>query len=225
MAISEDRTAKSRVRDAAIVRFANHGIGPTNIKDIAADAGVSSALVIHHFGSKDGLRDECDKYVAARIRERKIAAMEAGTSLDPLEAFRAQGDIQPLFRYLARTLADNSPHVAALVDELVEDAIAYSQTGIDNGMLTPTDNPRERAIVLTLWSLGSIVLHDHAKRLMGVDLVDGTPEQLTTWALAGADILGRGVIDPDFYAKYLAHPSGDSGVEATRPDPPAGPST
>ena len=39
--------------------------------------GVSAALVIHHFGSKDGLRKVCDDYVAEEIRSQKSEAMQS----------------------------------------------------------------------------------------------------------------------------------------------------
>jgi AcrR family transcriptional regulator len=103
----DDRTARARIRDAAIERFANEGVAAANLKDIAADAGVSTPLVIHHFGSKDGLRAECDEYVAAVIKEQKTAAMAAGKgSLDPFQAVREAYEGTPIIRYLARTIGD-----------------------------------------------------------------------------------------------------------------------
>ena len=38
------------------------------MRAIAEAAGVSPALIIHHFGSKEGLRKACDDYIAAEIR-------------------------------------------------------------------------------------------------------------------------------------------------------------
>ncbi|MGH3750942.1 MAG: helix-turn-helix domain-containing protein, partial [Micromonosporaceae bacterium] len=52
----EDLTARARIRDAALRLFAERGIGPATIRDIAKAAGVSSGLVRHHFGSKEALR-------------------------------------------------------------------------------------------------------------------------------------------------------------------------
>jgi AcrR family transcriptional regulator len=52
---SADLTAAARIRDAAIEQFGQHGFG-VGLRTIAEAAGVSAALVIHHFGSKDGLR-------------------------------------------------------------------------------------------------------------------------------------------------------------------------
>jgi AcrR family transcriptional regulator len=193
-----DRTARARIRDAAIARFASDGVAATSLKSIAADAGTSTPLVIHHYGSKEGLRDACDEYVVAAIRAIKHASVAAGRSLDPFPVIRDLQQGPPLLKYLSRTLADSSPQVAALIDELVDDAVAYMAEGIRSGLLKPTDHPREVAIVLTLWQLGALVLHEHAERLLGVDLT-GDPEGLMAWALPATEILTKGVIDEQFY--------------------------
>jgi hypothetical protein len=85
-------------------------------------------------------------------------------------ALRAAESHLPLTRYLARTLIDGSPQVAALIDELVEDAAGYMEEGVSTGMLLPTAYPYGRAAVVTLMSLGMLALHEHVDRLLGVDL-------------------------------------------------------
>ena len=47
--------ARDRLLEAARARFASDGFDRASLRAIAADAGVSPGLVIHHFGSKDGL--------------------------------------------------------------------------------------------------------------------------------------------------------------------------
>ncbi len=170
MRSTDDRTAPARIRDAAITEFAANGIDGTSIRTIAATAGVSPALVIHHFGSKEELRAACDKHVAEIIRDLKNEAMASGARFDPLAALSRQSEGPPASKYLARTLVDGSEHVAKLVDEMVEDAIAYTELGVANGMMTPTQYPRERAAILTIWGLGGFVLHEHLARLIGVDI-------------------------------------------------------
>ncbi len=63
MRSADDLTAAARIRDAAIEQFGDQGFG-VGLRSIAEAAGVSAALVIHHFGSKDGLRQACDDFVA-----------------------------------------------------------------------------------------------------------------------------------------------------------------
>jgi AcrR family transcriptional regulator len=196
----QDRTARARIRDAAIHRFADAGVDGTSIRSVAAEAGVSPALVIHHFGSKDALRGACDEHVAAMIREQKRAALRSGAAMDPLGALRSYRSGPPLLRYLARTLVDGSPRVAQLVDELVEDAVAYTEEGVAAGTLTPSEQPRARTTVLTIWSLGALVLHEHLQRLLGADLT-GDPADLGPYAVPAAELLTHGLLHEDVYAQ------------------------
>jgi AcrR family transcriptional regulator len=53
--VDRSRHVKQSIRDAAAVLFAAQGYGATGIRDIATQAGVDPALVIRHFGSKEGL--------------------------------------------------------------------------------------------------------------------------------------------------------------------------
>src|SRR5262249_41433285 len=74
----EDLTARARIRDAALTLFAERGIEGATIRDIAKAAGVSSGLVRHHFGSKEGLRDACDSHALERLLAFKEEAVLEG---------------------------------------------------------------------------------------------------------------------------------------------------
>lgn len=196
----DDRSTAARIRDAAITAFADHGVAGTSIRTIAGAAEVSPALVMHHFGSKDRLRQVCDHHVAARVREAKEQAVAEGAGIDPVAQLRAHDDELPLLRYLARTLVDGSPHVADLVDEMVADAHAYTEQAVATGLIRPSEDPRSRAAVLVLWSLGAVVLHEHVRRLLGADLT-GTSTDLAAYAVPAAEVLGRGALAPGVYER------------------------
>jgi AcrR family transcriptional regulator len=200
---ADDRTALARIRDAALACFAEAGVAATTVRQVAERAGVSPALVIHHYGSKAALRKACDAYVAAFLRERKSAAMRAGPGLDPLALLRPEDDRVPLLPYLARVLAEGSPEVDALVDELVADAEGYLAEGVASGTVRPHDHPHAVATVLTLWSLGGLALHRHVHRLLGVDLTAPMSQLLTASGYVGGatEILGRGLIEPAIFER------------------------
>jgi AcrR family transcriptional regulator len=63
-----DLTARARIRDAAIRRFGSDGFG-ASVRAIAADAAVSPGLVMHHFGSKEGLVEAVYKEAVRRHAE------------------------------------------------------------------------------------------------------------------------------------------------------------
>lgn len=196
----DDRTTVARIRDAAIRCIADLGTDGASVRAIATAADVSAPLVIHHFGTKDRLRQVCDHHVAALVREAKEKAAAEGAGLDPLAQLQAYDEGLPLLRYLARTLVDGSPHVAELVDEMVADAVTYTEQGVASGLMRPADDPRGRAAVLTLWSLGAVVLHEHVHRVLGADLT-GSAADMAAYAVPAAEILGRGVLAPGVYER------------------------
>lgn len=197
---ADDRTARARIRDAAIAVIAAEGPSRVTARKVASAAEVSPALVIHHYGSMESLRAECDHHVAARVRRLKSEAIAEGPALDLLAALR-NGQGEPLAGYLAAVLAEDSPAVARLVDELVDDAVGYLEQGVATGMVVPTDQPRARAAVLMLWGLGVLVLHQHARRLLGADPTDaafGQHPGSTAYVAAAFELYSNGLLTDDF---------------------------
>ena len=104
----EDLTARARIREAALVLFAERGIEGATIRDIARAAGVSGGLVRHHFGSKDDLRDACDSYALDQLMGLKEQAVLQGRIADAGFMSAAQPALLVIFRYLARSMVDGS---------------------------------------------------------------------------------------------------------------------
>ena len=103
----------------------------------------------------------------------------------------------PAAKYLARTLVDGSPHVAGLVDEIVHDAAKYIATGVETGMIKPSDHEWGRAAILTIWSLGALVLHEHLERLIGVDITadfSTEPQAVAAYMAPILEIYGQGFL-------------------------------
>jgi TetR/AcrR family transcriptional regulator, regulator of cefoperazone and chloramphenicol sensitivity len=78
-ASSEDLTAKARIRNAAMDLYAEYGEDHTSMRAIAAAAGVTVGLVVHHFGTKDRLRDAVDQLVVDYFAQAIAQAPITGT--------------------------------------------------------------------------------------------------------------------------------------------------
>lgn len=200
--MSDDRSTRARIRDAAIAVIARDGVGATTARSVAAEAGVSAGSVIHHFVSMDGLRQACDEHVVTTIRAMKQRSIAQGPSLDLVAAMRdEEAAAGPLLGYLAQVLTENSQIVATLVDDLVEDAVGYMKQGAETGMIRPVEDARGQAVVLMIWSLGALVLHRHLDRLLGVDLADPSASgtgSMTAYIEPAWSILGQGIFTDDF---------------------------
>lgn len=200
-----ERSAKARIRDCGVQIVSEQGVAALTVRGVAEAAGVSAALVMHHYGSKDALRAACDEYVVAELNEKKRAAMAVGPSFDLLGALR-DAEPSPIGGYLAAVLASPSPAVDRMVDGLVADAEQYLALGVASGMLQPSQDEHARAVVLTMWGLGALVMHDHLRRLLGVDLTDPAlhSNALAPYAASAFEIYRRGLFtdqvpapDPD----------------------------
>jgi len=145
----EDRTARARIRDAALVLFAERGTKGATVRDIAKAAGVSGGLLRHHFGPKDGLRDACDSYVLAKLMRMKERAVLEGELANPAFMSAAQPEMLLLYRYLARSMIDGSPQAASMFDEMV----ALGEKWLERNDPGRMVDPRAYAAVLVAMEL------------------------------------------------------------------------
>ncbi|MGV0626382.1 TetR family transcriptional regulator [Mycolicibacter minnesotensis] len=155
---SADLTATARIRDAAVEQFGSHGFA-VSIRAIAEAAGVSAALVIHHFGSKEGLRKACDDYVAEQIRAAKSETMR---SSDPATWFAAMAEIEsyaPMMAYLVRTMVSGSDLANTLWRRMIDNAEDYLDEGVRAGTLKPSRDPKARARYLAITGGGAFLLY------------------------------------------------------------------
>lgn len=167
---TEDATAAARIRDAAIALFGERGFDRTSVREIATDAGVSAALVIHHFGSKEGLRQACDDWLVTRLigEKTRTAGPEIAATmrewLDDPELFRAYID------YFAMMLADGTEGGNRLFDRLVHETAAMLDAGVEDGSMHESSDPEMRALLITIYGLAPLLLREQLARSMGTPL-------------------------------------------------------
>ncbi|UFU07412.1 TetR/AcrR family transcriptional regulator [Ruania halotolerans] len=157
-----------RIRAAAVRRFGVDGFG-VGLREIASDAGVSAALVIRHYGSKDGLRRACDEHVRAVVHEAKSASVAAGDTRTLLEQFAHMEQYAPILGYILTSLIDGGPLARDLVEHMISDAVEYLAEGERTGMIRPSRDPEARARYLTYSGLGAMLLQIQLGRERQVD--------------------------------------------------------
>jgi AcrR family transcriptional regulator len=181
---SSDLTARARIRDAALELFAARGMGNATIRDIAQAAGVSSGLLRHHFGSKEGLRDACDEYAMAELTAlgARFTEMQMIDRVEPRTLL--------LQRYLIQSTMDGSPAAAAMFDRMIE----YGERWVESAGLKVTD-PRAYVAVLSVMKMSMFTMRDLLSRALGTDV--GEPDGWVRVALASVEIFSQPVVTPE----------------------------
>jgi len=152
----DDLTARARIRDAAVLRFGRDGFG-ASVRAVAEDAGVSPALVIHHFGSKAALREACDEHVLRVLHDAKSAALVDQSPAEVVASIATAEQYAPLFGYVQRSLTGGGALAVRFVDDLVRETVAYLEDGVRAGTVHPSRDPEGRARLLVTLMIGMFV--------------------------------------------------------------------
>lgn len=168
---STDLTAASRIRDAAIELFGSRGFD-VGVRAIAEAAGVSPGLVIHHFGSKDGLRKACDDYIAEEIRSDKSQAIQSTDAASWLAQVAEIESYAPMMAYLVRSMQTGGELARHLWHTMIANVESYLDDGVEAGTIRPSRDPAGRAKYLAMASGGAFLLylqlHDNPTDLRAV---------------------------------------------------------
>lgn len=153
-------TSSARIRDAAIEQVGVHGFG-VSLRTIAEAAGVSAALVIHHFGSKDGLLRACDEYLTEEIRSEKSEAIQSHNPATWLTQVAEIESFAPMMAYLVRSMQAGGDLAKTLWRKMIDNAEGYLEEGVRAGTIRPSRDPKARAKYLGVTGGGGFLLYLH----------------------------------------------------------------
>lgn len=187
--LPDDRTARARIRDEALRLFAERGPDAVTLRDIANAASVSPALLIRHYGSKDGLVEIIDNHVVAtfEVLLTKMTEQTAVVGLEPTAVPSLLDGLatylppdSPIPAYLSRLLINGGSAGSALFDRLFR----LSQTTLDAmvavGTASRGADAAVRAAFLLVNDLAVLTLRPRLTEVLGVDPL--SDEGMRRWA-------------------------------------------
>ena len=169
----DDRTSRAKIRDAALLLFADHGADSVTVRQIAAAARVSPALVMRHFGSKEGLREEIDAHVVHTI-EAILKVLAKRPSPDNLSSvveaviLHLPSD-SAIPAYVRRLLLEGGRAGRVLFRQLFEIGQETVSKLTKGGFAVPGADPMVRAAFLMTNDLAVLLLQDHLTETLGID--------------------------------------------------------
>lgn len=184
-----DLTGAAAIRIAAMELFAERGYAEVTVRQIAAAARVSPALVIHHYGSKERLREMLEERVAAFL-ESMLADLarvsEEGGSATLAELFVDRLEREPAMAgYVRRLLCDGGPAGVALFERLYQATRAGMRALEESGVVRSSRDEPVRDAFLLSNDLALLLLRPHISRVVGIDPL--SRDGLVRWS---AEVLG-----------------------------------
>ena len=151
----DDRTARARIRDAALYCFARDGFS-TPLRVIAERAEVSVPLITHHYGTKDTLRETCDDWVLERFLEMKLGAIAQPSTVKQTLADTSGASV--LTVYIVRSFLDATSSASRFFERYVERLRQIIDSARQADMLNPSPDEEERLHLLATQSIGSMMV-------------------------------------------------------------------
>lgn len=198
----DDLSTTARIRTAAFALFAEHGIRTTTVRRVAEAAGVSAGLVIHHFGSKDGLRAACDEWLLERLGRDKTATIQGDPAA--LGQMTSQlAELSPFMDYIVASLSEGGPGADRLFDRVCDMTDALITDGVRAGTIRDPQDRMAWVTTITALSCGASMLGMQiARRLGGESLMD--PAVYARYSLTTMDLYTHGMFTDDRFLRSVA---------------------
>ncbi|MGH3596011.1 MAG: TetR/AcrR family transcriptional regulator [Mycobacterium sp.] len=187
--IPDDRTARARIRDEALRLFAERGPDAVTMRDIATAAGVSPALLVRHYGSKDGLVQAVDNHVVGSLEALlgQMTSQTATVGLGPAAVPSMLDGLAPhlppesaIPAYLSRLLIAGGPAGSALFERLHRVSRDTLDAMVAAGTASTGDDPDVRAAFLLVNDIAVLTLRQRLTEVLGIDPL--SQEGITRWA-------------------------------------------
>lgn len=161
----EGLTAETKIRRAALALFAEHGYEAATVRAIAAAAGVSPGLIIHHYGSKAGLRDAVNREVIAIIGGFIDDHLPEGDSIEeifakPEAGFRELFTSRPeLGAYIRCLFFDGDEAGLEILRQFMAISRKLSASFESLGWMREAPDPEMRDLQLIILEMGPILFY------------------------------------------------------------------
>jgi AcrR family transcriptional regulator len=197
----DDRTARAVIRDEALRLFAARGPDAVTVRQIAAAAGISPGLVLHHFGSKAGLREAVDQHVLG-LFDLMLGEL-TGEAVPDLSDPAASGSLaeaiaahlpadSPVPAYLRRLLLAGDEAGRVLFRRLFGLSARTLDALVAAGLAAPGADPAVRAAFLLSNDLAVLLLREQLADALGTDPLSGAG--MARWGREMLVIYGAGLL-------------------------------
>jgi AcrR family transcriptional regulator len=185
--------ARRLILDAAEARLARTGPAGIRLQDLAADLGISHPVILHHFGSREGLIRALTARALVELKDKLLLALQAAnvhTETVLGEVFNAfRGGLAQRLAWLAVSGVeqDHDQHDAVTM-EIIRTVHQRRQAAAVPGVTIDEEDTKWLVYLVSATAFGDAIFGAQLRRRAGLseDAATGTNFQL--WL---AQLLGR----------------------------------
>jgi TetR/AcrR family transcriptional regulator, repressor for neighboring sulfatase len=181
--------ARRLILDAAQGLIAKTGPEGLRLQDIAAAAGISHPLILHHFGSRAGLVRALTRQAAAELKDRLVAAMtqpeySPGEGIERVfETFRG-GLAQRLAWLAIEDPEGGDGESEAILREIAEVLHARRLTAAPPGAAPPREDTMWLIHLVATVAFGDAIYGPQLRKSAGIADEDGGARRFRQWFAA-----------------------------------------
>ncbi len=152
--------------------FAREGFAGTSLRMIAVEAGVSAALLVHHFGSKQRLIEETiETTLGEWMREKDhLAELPLSEALSKWPQ-TAQDGHQKLAFFKQVMLSGGKP-AQLLLERMHFEAKERLAMMTKTGVVRDVADIETAALLLAVYGMAPLILSDSIKKILGGEITD-----------------------------------------------------
>ena len=197
---TRQKPGRDSIVEAALSVFGDRGIEATSLREVAREAKVSPALVVHHFGGREGLIAAADEAALREFGTAYAAEEPAGAGgllrQRAAQTARVMRDRPDVCSYLGRALAEATPGASRLFTLMVEGGRGEVEALAERGALREDADLLWATLQHFLLIWAPLAFRPLLEReALGGSLLDDA--SLDRWVQANVELLERGLYRAD----------------------------
>lgn len=183
--------SKAQIVEIATEAFARSGFATTSLRSIAKEAGVSPALVVFHFGSREKLIEECiGRSLGLWVSEKQeLGDLSLSEALSKWQGSLDKHGSQ--LQFFRQVLLSGEETANVLFSRMVQESQIMIESQIKSGKMRKVENPADLALIMTLHGLAPLILQSQVNNHLGGDFM--TPTLGARLAATSLGIYQRGI--------------------------------
>lgn len=180
--------SKEHLLEVAVNVLAREGFAAASLRMIAIEAGVSPALLVHHFGSRQGLIEQAINKTLGEWLETKDDLTAIGLTEALRQWPQVAEDGQTKLQFFRQLMIAGGKPAQHLFERMAAEAKVRLEQFAQLGFTEKLSDIESASVLMASYALAPLIMGDQIKKMLGGDFFD--PEVSQKLAQASVELFG-----------------------------------